>query len=130
MGSEMCIRDRYWNFLEMEFDPRPRDATIGMRIRNLIDATLATPRGGGEISTVASATGRKPVAKLPPIKTLPLADVRFANIEGHPVQATRSDENGVVKINGLPDIPVGTRLLMTAFDGKQTESAVLTTIES
>ena len=79
---------------------------------------------------MASATRRKPIAKLPPIKTLPSADVRFADVEGHPVQATRSDENGVVKINGLPDVPVGTRLLMTAFDGKQTESAVLTTIES
>jgi hypothetical protein len=120
----------YWNFLEMEFDPRPRDATIEMRIRNLIDATSQTPRGGGEINTVASATGRKPVAKLPPIKTLPLADVRFADIEGHPIQATRSDENGVIKINGLPDIPAGTRLLMTAFDGKQTESKVLTTTET
>jgi hypothetical protein len=118
----------YWNFLEMEFDPRPRDAKIGMRIRNLIDATSEAPRGGGEISTVASATGRKPLAKLPPIKTLPSADVRFADIEGHPILASRSDENGIVKINGLPDIPVGTRLLMTSFDGKQTESAVLTTI--
>lgn len=114
----------YWNFLEMEFDPRPRDATIEMRIRNLIDATSETPRGG-EISTVASATGRKPIAKLPPIKTLPLADV-----EGHPILASRSDENGIIKINGVPDIPAGTRLLMTAFDGKQTESKVLTMIGS
>lgn len=119
---------QYWNFLEMEFDPRPVDPAIGMRIRNLIDPPSETPRGGGQIQAVASETGRVPVSKLPSLKTLPLADVRFADLDGHPIRATRSDEQGLVKVSGMPDIPVGTRLLMTSFDGEKTESQVVKTI--
>ncbi len=119
---------QYWNFLEMEFDPRPRDSTIGMRIRNLIDAPDETPRGGGTIATVASKTGRLPTSTLPPVRTLALADVRFTDLEGRPVCATRSDENGVVKLTGFPDLPAGIRLLMTTFNGTETQSKVVTTI--
>ena len=67
----------YWNFLQMEFDPRPADPVIGLRLRNVIDAPADAARGGGPLETVASQTGRRPSSQLPPMNTLPNAEVRF-----------------------------------------------------
>jgi len=118
----------YWNFLEMEFDSRPVISRIGMRIRNLVDAPSESPRGGGSIKTDVSLTGRPLKSKLPDFKTLPSADVRFMTIEGHPVRGARSDNQGVPRLKGLVDVQPGTKILVTAFDGKATDSRVLTTI--
>ena len=117
----------YWNFLEMEFDSRPLVSTIGMRIRNLVDAPNDTPRGGGVIETDVSSTGRPLQSKLPEFKTLPSADVRFMTISGHPLRGARSNSEGVPKVAGLVEVEPGTKILVTAFDGKETESKVLTT---
>lgn len=118
----------YWNFLEMEFDTRPSDSQIAMRIRNLVDAPSQTPRGGGAIETKASQTGRPLQSKLPDFKTLPSADIRFMTTAGHPLRGTRSGEDGVSKVAGLVDVKAGTQILVTAFDGEKTESKLLTTI--
>ncbi len=117
----------YWNFLEMEFDPGKRDPAIGLRIRNMIDPPSEQPRGGGSLQQVASETGRSTTCKLPLIKTLPNADVRFVHTDGRPVRGTRSGPDGTVSLKGLPDIEPGTPLIVTAFDGKQSSSQTITT---
>ena len=118
----------YWNFLEMEFDSRPLVSKLGMRIRNLVDAPSIAPRGGGAIETDVSSTGRPPKSKLPDFKTLALADVRFTTITGQPLRGARSDGQGLPKLNGLVDVEPGTKIIVTAFDGEETDSQVLTTI--
>lgn len=118
----------YWNFLEMQFDPTAADPEIELRIRNLVDSPAEKPRGGGDLRTTSSATGRSCKSKLPAIKTLPNADVRFATPDGKPVRATRSDASGNVNLPGLVDINAGTQILMVAFDGKKSASEVMVTL--
>lgn len=115
----------YWNFLEMEFDPRPTDPAIGLRVRNMIDAPADDPRGGGALETVAGQTGRRPTSQLPETKTLPNADVRLATANGETIRATRSDAEGRVVLPGLVDVAVGETVIMTAFDGTDVQSSVL-----
>ena len=115
----------YWNFLEMEFDPSKADPAIGMRIRNLVDAPTEQPRGGGSLATVASKTGRLPNSQLAAFTTLPNADVRFTDIQGKPIFATRSGADGSVAAQPLIDVASGMQLVMTAFDGAKSESRVL-----
>ena len=112
----------YWNFLEMEFDPSRSDPAIGLRIRNLIDAPTEPPRGGGSLQEPASQSGRPLTCKLPPIKTLPDADVRFVHTDGRPIRGTRSRPDGSITLRGLTGVKPGTQLIVTAFDGKQSES--------
>jgi hypothetical protein len=117
----------YWNFLEMEFDPSQADPAIGLRIRNMIDAPAEKPRGGGSLHEVASASGRPLTCKLPAIKTLPDADVRFVHTDGRPIRGTRSRSDGSVTLSGLPDVAPGTQLIVTAFDGRQSASQTIVT---
>lgn len=117
----------YWNFLEMEFDPQPADPAIGLRIRNLIDPPQEKPRGGGFLETTSSQSGRLPLSNLRQMKTLPNADVRLVTVEGNPIRATRSNSAGIVAAIGLPDIEVGTTVVVTAFDGTNSSSQVVTT---
>ena len=118
----------YWNFLEMEFDPQKTDPQIGLRVRNMIDAPTQQPRGGGSLETTAKETGRIPGCQLPAVNTLPNADVRFVPTEGRPIRATRSDDKGQVLLSGLVDIATGTKVIVTAFDGTQSQSQVIETI--
>jgi len=117
----------YWNFLEMEFDPQKPEPTIGMRIRNLIDPPTETPRGGGSLEVTASQTGRSTFSKVASFKTLPSADVRFSDLSGKPIMATRSGENGSVREQALIDVDPGTTLIATAFDGEKVQSITLLT---
>ncbi len=112
----------YWNFLEMEFDPSRAEEAIGLRIRNLIDAPDELPRGGGALAEKASQSGRPMTCKLPAIKTLPNADVRFVHTDGRPVRGTRSLPDGSIALKGLPEIEPGSQLIVTAFDGEKSES--------
>ncbi len=116
----------YWNFLEMEFDPSKPDPGIDLCIRNMIDAPSEAPRGGGALNEVASNSGRLPTSTLPPIKTLPNADVRFVHTDGRPIRGTRSLADGTVPLKGLPDIQPGTQLIVTAFDGDHSASQTIT----
>ena len=115
----------YWNFLEMEFDPTVADPTIGFRVRNMIDPPSETPRGGGSLETTASSTGRPPKSKLPPMKTLPSADVRISSASGRPLRATRSDNEG--NVIAMLGVDPETQVIVTAFDGKNSKSAVVRT---
>ena len=116
----------YWNFLEMEFDPSQPDPQIGLRLRNMIDAPTEAPRGGGALAESASDSGRLLTCTLPPIKTLPNADVRFVHTDGRPIRGTRSLADGTVLLKGLPDIKTGAQLIVTAFDGEKSESQTIT----
>lgn len=118
----------YWNFLEMEFNPQGSEATVGMRIRNLVDGPMAGPRGGGELVTTVNETGRIPTCELPQLVTLPNADVFLAETNGKPIRAMRSDANGKVHLGGLPDISPGTRVVIHSYDGEKTDSQVVTTL--
>lgn len=118
----------YWNFLELEFDPRKSDPMIAARVRNLVDAPDQMARGGGELATVASATGRVPQSVFPATTTLPNADVRLTDIDGQPIRATRSDRDGNVQLKGLPDIAADTSIVMTAYDGNRVESKIVKTV--
>lgn len=118
----------YWNFLEMEFDPTVADPKIGVRIRNLIDPPGQLPRGGGSLETVASTTGRKPSSQLPRVQTLPNADVRIVATDGTPIRGTRSDSSGKIPRTTLVDVAKGTQVIVTAFDGRQSQSSVVMTV--
>lgn len=118
----------YWNFLEMEFDPTKNDPAIGLRLRNMIDAPKEAPRGGAPLETAASSTGRKPTCKLPAIKTLPNADVRFSTLDGRPIRGARSDANGAVSIPGLVGPKPGDKIMVSAQDGKRADASLVTTL--
>ena len=118
----------YWNFLEMEFDPRHADPTIGLRIRNLIDPPSAEPRGGGSLSETAAQSGQLPSSKLPKVITLPHADLRLVHTDGRPIRGTRSRADGSLPLRALPNIPAGTTLILTAYDGKESQSHTITTV--
>ena len=118
----------YWNFLEMKFDPEGSEPTIGMRLRNLVDAPADDPRGGGVLDASAKDTGRPHTCQLPEIVTLPRADVFLTETNGKPIRGTRSDANGRIHLGGLPEITPGTRIVIHSYDGKKTDSKVLTTL--
>jgi hypothetical protein len=118
----------YWNFLEMEFDPRPADPRIALRLRNLVDPPSEAPRGGGALDVFASATGRPITCRFPELKLLPHADVRISDHEGDPVRAVRSLADGTLPLPGLTGVAPGAFLLVTAFDGKTASSVVIDTL--
>ena len=115
----------YWNFLEMEFDPTQQDPNIQLRIRNLVDPPAETPRGGDCLETTSSRTGRTPTAKIPSIRVLPNADVHFYRTNGSAIRGTRSNDQGEIAITGLIDVLPGTKVIVNAFDGTQSESQVI-----
>lgn len=119
---------KHWNFLEMHFDPRGEDPSFSLKIRNMIDPPTEAPRGSGFVKDHASNTGRPHTCNLPPIKTLPNADVRFSTEDGQPIRGARSLANGVVPICGLVDVAPGTRVVMTSFDGIRAEARVINTL--
>jgi hypothetical protein len=118
----------YWNFLELEFDPRGADPAIGLRVRNMIDAPKEAPRGGGSLETTVSTTGRRPSSELPNLKTLANADIRVVATNGAPLRGTRSDADGRLPSTTLVDVPKGSMVIVTAFDGSQSESKVVSTV--
>lgn len=117
-----------WNFLETEFDPRGEDPLITVRIRNIIDAPSDAPRGESPFSRVASSTGRLPLSFLPAFKTLANADVHIRHADGRPIIGTRSLNDGRLPVAGLPDVPVGTQLLVTAVTGEKVDSQLIETV--
>lgn len=120
-------RPQIWNFLELEFDPRGAEPRLGVRIRHIEDPPDAEPRGGGLVDLGVSETGRRATASLPPIATLPEADVRFSRLDGTPLRATRSLPDGTLPLAALPDVSPGTRLLVTATRGQDAEAMVVET---
>jgi hypothetical protein len=123
---------KHWNFLEMHCDPRGTDPRFSLKIRNIVDPPDARPRGGGFAADRASATGRPHTCLLPPIRTLPDADVLFSTVNGLPIQGARSLADGSVPLKGLveidgKDIEPGTLVRMTAFDGKDLDARMIET---
>jgi len=123
---------KHWNFLEMHCDPAPADPAFSLKIRNIIDPPDANPRGGGFAEDHASGTGRPHTCLLPPIRTLPEADVLFSTIHGRPIRGTRSLADGSVPLRGLVeidgrDIIAGSHVRMTAFDGKNLDARMIET---
>ena len=118
----------YWNFLEMEFDPRKEDPTIGMRIRNLVDAPEQDPRGGGSLETRASQTGRQPSCRLPQVKTIPNAEIRILTIDGRPIRGTTSLPDGRVPVAGLIDIQPGEEVLILAHRQNEADATKVVTL--
>jgi len=119
--------ERYWNFLEAEFDPREADAKIGLQIRRVDDVPNTAPRGGGVVRARASETARPHDCKLPPLKTLPNAEVRFTTLDGRPIRGARSLADGAVPVAGLVGVARSTKLLLTAFDGEQALTQIVDT---
>ena len=117
----------YWNFLEMVFDPARREPRISLRVRRLNDPVGHSPRGGGSVDISASGTGRLHSCRLPEIRTLPLADVRFTMLDGRPIRGVRSQADGTVPLSGLVDVPPGTEVLMTAHAAGKVEARVIRT---
>ena len=118
----------YWNFLEMNFDTRGDEPKMSFRVRNMIDGPNENPRGGGELSLTASQTGRVSKSIIEPFQTLANADIRLTTTTGVSLRGTRSDENGHVARIGLPDLPSGTEIIATIYDGAKLESRLLSTI--
>ncbi len=107
----------YWNFLEMEFDPRGEDPAIGLRVRNLVDPPSESPRGGGSVQENASRTGRLPKCSLPEVKLLPNADVLLTRLDGRPLRGARTLPDGTLPVRGLVDVSPGETILATARSG-------------
>lgn len=118
----------YWNFLEMQFDPRPADPTIGLRIRNLIDAPDDAPRGGGAVAERSSETGRVPASFIPDVRLQPNADVHVALLNGRSIRGTRTDNDGRLKQRSLSDVAPGTRLLITTNNGTDADARIVRTV--
>lgn len=118
---------RNWSFLEMHFDPRPADPIIGLKLRNLVDPPTEEPRGGGIVEDRASNTGRPITCELPPLKTLPNADVNFAALDGRPIRGARSLADGTVPVRGLIDIAPGSTVLVTGSDGIMADAQIIRT---
>lgn len=118
----------YWNFLEMKFQPEGSEPTIGMRIRNLVDAPSDEPRGGGVLDASVRETGRAHTCQLPDLVTLPSADVFLTETNGKPIRGTRSDVNGKIHLGGLPEFSPGTRIVIHSYDGEKTDSKLVTTL--
>ena len=108
----------YWNFLEMEFDPRTEDPTIGLRVRNLVDSPSEEPRGGGGVVQKASATGRPPTCSLPHTKLLPDADVLLSRSDGRPLRGARTLADGSLPVKGLVSVRPGESVIATARSGE------------
>lgn len=119
----------YWNFLEMVFDPSKEDPEINLAIRNLLDAPKETARGGGNLQTNASKTGRLPSSRLPDVKTIPNAEVQLLTTDGKPIRGTTSLSDGRVVINGLVDVAAGEDVLIVAHTSKETDATRVRTIE-
>ncbi len=94
----------------------------------MIDPPGESPHGGGPLETVASTTGRRPSCRVPRITTLPHADVRFVHTSGRPIRGARSLSSGEVPVSGPVDIEPGTQVIVTAYDGKNTVSSLITTV--
>lgn len=117
---------KYWNFLEMHFDPRV-ERKLGIRIRNLIDPPTERPRGGGFVDHPIEETGRPVSCRLPELTLLPNADVHIFRTDGRPIRATRSTNSGDVPLKGLVDVSPGTRLVVSVVDGRKAEMQIVTT---
>ena len=90
----------YWNFLEMEFDPRGEDPAIGLRVRNLVDPPSERPRGGGQVRESASRTGRIPSCSLPATRLPAGADVLLSRTDGRPLRGARTLPDGAIARRG------------------------------
>ncbi len=117
----------YWNFLEMEFDPRGDDPQIGLRVRNLVDSPDETPRGGGSVETGASGTGRLPTCSLPAVKLLPDADVLLSSLDGRPLRGARTQADGRLTLRGLAGVAPGETILATARAAKKVVAKAIVT---
>ena len=118
----------YWNYLEMEFDTRPEDARIGLWIHRLDEPPGSEPRGDGSVFVGASDTGRLIDCRLPRLRTLPNAEVRFATMEGRPLRGARSRDDGSVAVAGLVGVAAGSKVMITAYDGEKVEARVVRTM--
>lgn len=126
--QERPPRPRNWSLLEMAFDTRPADPVITLKLRDLIDPPTREYRGGGFVEARAGTTGRPHTCKLPAIRTLPDADVRFVTLDGRPIRAARSRADGTVPVAGLVDVAPGTKIIMTTSDKEDADAQVLTTL--
>ena len=109
----------YWNFLEMEFDPRGEDPAIALRVRNLVDPPSEEPRGGGSVRERASQTGRPLTCSLPRTKLLPNADVLLASAEGRPLRGARTLADGTLPLRGLSGVMPGETIVAIAKKGSK-----------
>jgi hypothetical protein len=119
---------QYWNFMEMEFDPR-EEGMISLKIRNLIDPPDEIPRGGGWSEIKRASTGRPVTSMLPELKTLPSAHVHFTTLDGQPIRGSLSGADGSISIAGLVDIEPGSRIIMVAVADDQLDARLVITQE-
>ena len=119
----------YWNFLEMEFDPRGADPAFGLRVRNLVDSPREAPRGGGSVREPAARTGRPPTCSLPSVRLLPDADVLLSTVDGRPLRGARTLQDGTLPVRGLAGVLPGETILATATSGRQARAELIVTGE-
>ena len=119
---------KYWNFLEMHFDPRGPEPEFVLKIRNLIDPPGEAARGGGFVAEQISETGRPPASRLPSLTTLPAANVLLLHPDGQPIRGTRSLEDGSLPLGGLIDIPPSSPIVVQAVSGTRAKVQVTETL--
>jgi hypothetical protein len=117
----------YWNFLEMEFHPMQRVPSIRFAIRNIVDGPTDPVRGGAAVTTDVRSTGRPGQSMLPPIQTLPDADVQFLRFSGEPIRGCHSLPDGRLPRIVFPEVAPGEDVLMVVYKEGETGSQVLTT---
>ena len=119
----------YWNFLEAVFDPDTDESQIRLKIRNIRDRPDAPARGGGSFETRIADTGRPIRSRLPPVSTIPNADVVVLDMDARPIRGTRSDRSGVVQVDGLTGVAPGATVTIVAVNDADTESQTVRTLE-
>ena len=119
---------KYWNFLEMEFNPSLNIPRTTLKIRNLIDSPEITPRGDGMGNKSLLETGRELISQFPKnFKTIPNADVYFYFDDGTPITATKSKNDGTLLIKGIIDIPANTTIRMVSINTKENQIKIFKT---
>lgn len=116
------------NFMEMVFDTGSVQPGIHMTIRHLADDPADEPRGGGMLDLAISRTGRPLSCRLPRIKTPPSAEVTFYALDGKPLRATLSGEDGYLTISGLVDVAPGADVVMTSRRHGDLDSRLIQTL--
>ncbi|KAA3615184.1 MAG: hypothetical protein DWQ01_00230 [Planctomycetota bacterium] len=120
----------YWNFLEMEFDPRGADPQAALKIRNLIDSPEQAPRGGGHARFKKSSTGRLPQSWLPSWQSLAYAEIQLSLPDGQPLCAVRALADGRVPATPMPNLPPQSKVLYLARSGEAVQGGWLKTLRS
>ena len=117
----------YWNFLEMTFDPRQADPAIAWRCEIWWTRRPPRPGAAGDLQSGASPDRSTSILDSAAVQNVAECRRRPLRRRWRPIRGTRSRADGSIVLPGLVDVDPGTQVIVTAFDGKQSQSDVVVT---